>query len=151
MSNLVHSEFDPTTLQRRLRSGASAGILTRVSDSPFDAVVGHELDTVSFVRDYVELRIDYSVFRLLTAPTGVINDDSWCLTDAGGADALRGYIGRSIVATSFDEHEHLLLVFDDNAIIRASLLDEDRSGPEALHFMPADGKGTVHTATMYIW
>jgi hypothetical protein len=56
-----------------------------VSDSPFDALVGHELDTVSFVRDYVELRYD------------------------------------------------------------------DREGPEALHFMPADSKGQVDPATMSIW
>jgi len=33
--------------------------------SPFDALVDH-LDMVSYVRDYVELRINYSIVRLLT-------------------------------------------------------------------------------------
>jgi hypothetical protein len=32
-----------------------------MSDPPFDTLVGQELDMVSFVRDYVELRVDYSI------------------------------------------------------------------------------------------
>ena len=58
-------------------------------DSPFGALVGHELDMVSFVRDYVELRIDYSIVRLLTDPSGSIDGDPWSLTDTTGADSLR--------------------------------------------------------------
>lgn len=122
-----------------------------MTDSPFDVLVGQELDTVSFVRDYVELRIDYSIVRLLTDPSGSIDGDVWQLTQTGGAGALRRYIGRSVVATEFDEHEHLQLFFNEGASIKASLRDADRSGPEALHFMPADAKGQVHTATMRIW
>lgn len=120
-------------------------------DSPFDALVGHELDMVSFVRDYVELRIDYSIVRLLTAPSGLIDGHTWSLTDAAGADSLRGYVGRVVVATDFDRHSHLRLAFNGEATIYASLRDEDRTGPEALHFMPADTKGQVHSAAMHIW
>lgn len=120
-------------------------------DSPFDALVGHELDTVSFVRDYVELRVDYSIVRLLTDPSGSIDGDTWGLTETSGADRLRSYIGRVVVATEFDQASHLRLVFDDGAMIHASLRDQDRTGPEALHFMPADAKGQVHSATMHIW
>ncbi len=128
-------------------SGQSAIVL----DSPFDALVGHELDMVSFVRDYVELRIDYSIVRLLTDPSGSIDGDTWSLTDTTGADSLRGYIGRVVVATDFDQARHLRLAFDGDAMIHASLLDEDRTGPEALHFMPADAKGQVHSVNMHIW
>ena len=120
-------------------------------DSPFDALVGHELDTVSFVRDYVELRIDYSIVRLLTQPTGSIDGETWSLTDTFGADSLRGYIGRVVVATDFAPASHLRLVFDGEAMIYASLRAEDRTRPEALHFMPADTKGQVHSATMHVW
>jgi hypothetical protein len=122
-----------------------------VSDSPFDSLVGHELDTVSFVCDYVELRIDYSIVRLLTDPSGSIEGDDWQLTETSGADMLRRYIGRSVVEVDFVEDHHLLLHFEGGPSIRALLRDEDRRGPEALHFMPADERGQVHTSHMWIW
>jgi hypothetical protein len=131
--------------------GAEIGHSARVLDSPFDALVDHELDTVSFVRDYVELRIDYSIVRLLTDPSGSIDDDTWSLSETSGADALRCYIGRKVLAAEFDPRDHLRLVFDGGAIISASLRDEDRTGPEALHFLQADAKGQVHAATTWIW
>lgn len=122
-----------------------------MGDSPFDILVGRELDAVSFVRDYVELHIDYSVVRLLTEPEGFLDGESWRLTDFGGADTLRRYIGRTIVATEFDEHERVRLEFEDGSNIQASLRDDDRVGPEALHLMPADASGQVHAQRMWIW
>ena len=122
-----------------------------MADSPFAALVGGELDTVSFVRDYVELRIDYSIVRFLTDPSGVIDGRSWQLTDIDGADSLRRYVGRTVVETEFDEHNLLRLFFDDDAEISASLRDDDRHGPEALHLMPADPTGRVHSSNMFIW
>ena len=123
----------------------------RVPDPPLDALVGQELDTVSFVSDYVELRIGYSIVRLLTDPSGSIGGEAWQLTQHAGADILRQYIGRTVEAVEFDESEHLRLIFNAGATIQAPLRDEDRSGPEALHFMPADAKGEVRTANMWIW
>ena len=122
-----------------------------MSDSPFDAVVGGELDTVSFVSDYVELRIDYSIVRLLTDPSGSIDGDDWRLTGTAGADTLRRYIGRSVVEADFVEDHHLILHFAGGPTLCAPLRDEDRRGPEALHFMPADERGEVHTSNMWIW
>lgn len=122
-----------------------------VLGSPFDVLVGSELDRVSFVRDYVELRVNYSIIRCLTDPSGSIDGDVWTLTENSGADRLRRYIGREVLATDFDEARHLRLVFEGGAVIEASLRDEHRTGPEALHFMPADAQGRVHSATMFIW
>lgn len=123
----------------------------RVTDSPLESLIGRELNTVSFVRDYVELRIDYSIVRLLTDPSGLIDGNAWHLAEANGAGTLRRYIGRTVTAIEFDEHAHIRLLFDEDAMIVASLRVEDRSGPEALHFLPADVVGQVHTATMWIW
>lgn len=119
--------------------------------SPFETLVGHVLDMVSFVRDYVELRINYSVVRLLTDPNGSIEGDHWTLTPDGGGDILRRYIGLNVLATEFDETTHLRLVFEGGATIEVPLGDEHRTGPEALHFMPADERGRGHSASMYIW
>ena len=121
-----------------------------MSDSPFEALVGCELDCVSFVRDYVELRIDYSIIRLLIDPRGSVDGEEWNLADGRGADGLRKYIGRTVVAADFVDGERLVLHFD-GAIIHASLRDADRVGPEALHFMPADARGQVHAEKMWIW
>lgn len=41
-----------------------------MSENPLGILVGREVDAVSFVRNYVELRIDYSILRALTNPTG---------------------------------------------------------------------------------
>jgi hypothetical protein len=122
-----------------------------MTPTPFDALVGGEPDTVSFIRDYVELRIGYSIVRLLTDPSGEIDRVAWRLTDADGADSLRRFIGRTVVAVGFDEHDHLRLSFSGDAYIAGSLRDEDRSGPEALHLLPADAQGRVHSATMSAW
>jgi hypothetical protein len=108
-----------------------------VDDHPFDSLLGHELDTVSFVRDDVELRIDYSIVRLLTLPFGSIDGDDWRLTDTQGADALRRYIGLTVVSTDFVEDDRLRLEFDGGGSIAASLREADRVGAEALHFVPA--------------
>ena len=121
-----------------------------MADSPFAPLVGAELDTVSFVRDHVELRIGYSIVRFLTDPSGTSDGQSWQLTGTDGADSLRRYVGRTVVAVEFDEHVYFRLFFDD-AEISASLRDEDRQGPEALHFMPADPTGRVHSSDMFIW
>jgi hypothetical protein len=135
----------------RIASARQIGQPGRVTSSPFDALVGGELDAVSFVRDYVELRIDSAIVRLLTRPSGRIAGVAWQLTDASGADALRRLIGRTVVSVDFDEDDHLRLSFDEGTYIDASLRDEDRSGPEALHLMPADANGHVHAASMSVW
>ncbi|MEN9646334.1 MAG: hypothetical protein RL238_3003 [Actinomycetota bacterium] len=113
--------------------------------------MGHDLDMVSFVRDYVELRINYSIVRLLTEPNGSIEGHHWTLTPDSGGDILRRYIGRKVLATEFDATTHLRLTFEGEATIEAPLGDEHRTGPEALHFMPADERGRVHSASMHIW
>ena len=52
-------------------------------------LVGGDLDTVSFVRDYVEFRVDYNVLRALTPPQIRLPDgQSHRFPDAGSRDAL---------------------------------------------------------------
>ena len=50
-------------------------------ENSLGTLVGGELDTVSFGRDYVELRIDYSIVRALTDPSGTI--DGVCMAVQG--------------------------------------------------------------------
>src|SRR5918998_4538252 len=115
-----------------------------MADAPLARLMGQELDTVSFVRDYVELRIDYSILRALTEPSGILDSRPWRLGDESGADILRRYIGLTVVAAEVIGDDRISLVFDTGDTIEVSLRHEDRAGPEAAHFVPAGPGGILH-------
>ncbi|HET6832369.1 MAG TPA: hypothetical protein VFH30_00775 [Acidimicrobiales bacterium] len=122
-----------------------------MDNPPLAELVGQELDTVSFVRDYLELRIDYSILRALRAVTGSIDGLSWQLGDNGAADLLLRYIGRTVMAVEVVEHERISLAFGAEDWIDVSLREQDRVGPEAAHFVPAREDGRLDVAAMWIW
>jgi hypothetical protein len=122
-----------------------------VDDAPLAGLVGQELDSVSFVRDYIELRIDYSILRALGPVAGLIGGIRWRLDDEHGADLLRRYIGRAVTTAEIIENERISLVFGSDDRIDLSLKPEDRVGPEAAHFVPARKDGRPDTAAMWIW
>ena len=106
---------------------------------------------VSFVRDYVELRIDYSIVRALTNPAGIVDGISWSFPEDGSADLLLKYINRALVAAEVVPEDHILLTFEGRASITISLRSEDRVGPEAAHFVPAKANGEPDSSSMWIW
>jgi hypothetical protein len=122
-----------------------------MSDHPLGGLIGQELDTVSFVRDYVELRIDYSIVRALTDPRGTIDGIPWQFNDERAADMMRRYIGRTVAAVEVRQDQRILLTFDRDAWLEISLRPQDRSGPEAAHFIPARVDGTPDMAAMWVW
>jgi hypothetical protein len=122
-----------------------------MNDNPFQPLIGRELDTVSFVRDYVELRIDYSVIRSITDPTGSVDGVAWSFPQPGTADRLREYIGRTLLAAELEPDDHILLTFEGDATIEISLRQADRTGPEAAHFVPATDSGSLDVAGMWVW
>jgi hypothetical protein len=122
-----------------------------VDASGLDALGGHDVDTVAFVRDYVELRVDYSIVRALTEPTGTVDDTEWHFGTPGAADLMRRYIGRVVVAVEVVEGERLSLLLEGDATFKVSLRPEDRVGPEAAHFVPANPDGTLDLGRMVVW
>jgi hypothetical protein len=122
-----------------------------VDDSPLARLVGQDLDTVAFVRDYIELRIDYSTLRALGPVAGSIDGVGWQLGDDGATDLLRRYIGRTVTAAEIVEDEHIRLAFGGEDRIDVSLRPADRVGPEAANFMPARVDGRPDTGAMWIW
>jgi hypothetical protein len=52
-----------------------------------DALSGGDLDTVAFVRDYVELRIDYNILRCMTGPIVTSNGREVRFPNEGSRDA----------------------------------------------------------------
>lgn len=105
---------------------------------------------MSFVRDYVEFRIDYSILRALTPPTGTIDGTRWSFPTDPAPSLLRSYIGRPIRGIALTP-DRILISFTDEAEIEISLRPDDRQGPEAAHFVPASADGTPDASRMWIW
>lgn len=118
-----------------------------VQVNPLDRLVGGELDTVSFVRDYVELRIGYAIVRAITSPNGIVDGVAWHFDDEGAADVMRRYIGRTVTAVELIEDHHIRLMFGSDAWFRISLRDDDRVGPEAAHFQSEQ----FNSPDLWIW
>ncbi len=115
-----------------------------------------DLDTVSFVRDYVELRIDYNIVRCMTGPIVRTANGDFRFPQPGSRDALCGLIDRvvkrvevsdDVIEPHMDSGETLVLPLDQ----KSRTLPVGRVLPEAVHFVPADERGRLDTATMAIW
>jgi hypothetical protein len=104
---------------------------------------GCELSAVTFIRDCLQLQFDgrsfsphlnWSVWPRVTASETTVGPDT-----PRYRDVLCGQIGK-VVAGVFVEADAVFRVFfADGSMIEASLLPEDRPGPEALVLQ--DGKG----------
>ena len=100
---------------------ARRGMLVSGRRTARAGLVGQELDTVSFVRDYIELRIGYSILRALGPAAGSSTALGGALDDERGADLLRRYIGRAVTTAEIIENERILLVFGSDDRIDLSL------------------------------
>ena len=119
--------------------------------NPFVDLIGEELSAVCMVRDYVEFHFDGPVVRALTNPSGLWHGDQWRFADPGSTDTLRRYIGLEVTGVDLDAGRHIALEFAHNHRIVISLRTEDRTGPEAAHFVGADERGRPDPSTMGIW
>lgn len=127
-----------------------------------DELAGAEVDSVIFVRDYVQLHL-YADFDVRLQPEGMagpgpvfatrdihisaithpeVEDSgghSFPKSDAGWRDALCELINARVQHASVTEGDEFRIEFDSGAIFRVSLRDEDRRGPEAVNIF---GRGT---------
>ncbi|MFC4766978.1 hypothetical protein [Effusibacillus consociatus] len=103
-------------------------------------LVGREMSSVEFVRDYIQLRFDGPTLTAFTLPVITVNGTSYDIKTPGYRDALCSLIGREVQRTEIQEHEVIRLVFEQNAALEISLRDEDYEGPEAAMFDPENGE-----------
>lgn len=119
---------------------------------------GGHLDTVSFVMDYVEVRIGYSVLRSQCShPKVRLSDGSiYEFPEDGSRDALCSLIDSNVVAASeveADTDDWRIEVRTDKGHVLAIPLGSERrvGGPEAAHLVPADASGRLEVSEMWIW
>jgi len=110
---------------------------------PVMQLVGTELASVMFVRDYVQLGFDGPVLNALT-PIAVTTNGGIPVT-SGEADfrhRLCELIGGSVTEVRLRSGEALSIRFADGSLVSLSLRAEDYPGPEAIVFF-ANGGATV--------
>jgi hypothetical protein len=120
-------------------------------DEALSILVGRDLDTVSFVMDYVEFRIGYSILRARVDPRVELHDGTTAqFPETGSRDALCRLIDSEVLSAREGAEGTLVEVRTS----RGDLLVIDGSSypqPEFAHLVPADERGALVVSHMYIW
>ncbi|MFZ5904216.1 MAG: hypothetical protein ACOYZ8_11775 [Chloroflexota bacterium] len=109
------------------------GYAVSKNEKAFDILVGTELSSVEFVRDYLQLRFDGPCLNVLTDPVLTIDNKEYKRIDFGFCDRLCQFIGKQVVVATIDK-DKILLGFSEERKIVISLKEEDRKTDEAAIF-----------------
>jgi hypothetical protein len=122
-------------------------------DDGLGRLIGGHLDTVSFVMDYVEFRIDYNVLRALNPPRVTLDDGTTAsFPEPGSRDALCQLIDTEVVEARIvrgDDAPRIEVRTSRGDLLSISLDDAD--SPESAHLVPANEQGDLLVEDMYIW
>ena len=120
------------------------------SEAEAVALGGH-LDTVSFVMDYVEFRIGYSVLRAHAAPRVELHDGTAAaFPEPGSRDALCRLINSEVVS-AHEASDAARLEVRTNTGDLLVIDGSDHPHPEFAQLIPADERGNLMVSEMYIW
>jgi hypothetical protein len=112
-------------------------------------LVGCELGTVAFVRDYVEFQFDGPILRSLAPPVVVVGGFRHEFPQAGSRDVLCELIGR-LVAGAAELPDRLSVSFAGGAVVEIPRSSSKDTLFEVAHFIPTVG-GKRDGASMIIW
>ena len=101
-------------------------------------LIGRDLASIEFVRDYIQFRFDGPCLTTLTLPSlrlarTTITSDDQCYTDH-----LRSEIGSRVSSFTVGSDE-LVINFASGSALVVSLRDEDYRGPEAINYTSDNG------------
>src|SRR5262245_3599366 len=108
----------------------------------FGSLIGEPCNAVSFVMDYVEFHFNGQVIRALTAPSVERGSEQFVFPQSGSRDALCDLIEDTVAGVRVSDDIAVDLRFVSGAKLSIPLGQEQRIGPEALHFMK-DGQFVV--------
>lgn len=109
-------------------------IMSKTNIQPLDSLVGHELSSVEFVRDYIQFRFDGPCLTAITNPVVYIGDVSYKWGQPGYRDILCDCINAKVHKTFVSEGKELRLEFNHEVCVVISLKAEDYIGAEAATF-----------------
>lgn len=99
-------------------------------------LVGEEVSSVAFVRDYVEIHFDGPILRLLQTVTVRANDRSVVWPDAGSRDMLCELIGRTVRSIASSDTSISIAFPDGFEVVTVQAADQG----EFAHFVPGIDK-----------
>lgn len=113
---------------------------------PLNILIGKELSSIEFVRDYIQFRFDGPCLTAITDPYIIIGHKQYYRTDKGFCDILLGFIGLPVIETSLRESETITIHFSAGRSINISLRPKDLKGrsAEAVNF-------TAGLGDLWIW
>lgn len=94
-------------------------------------LVGREVSSIEFVRDYVQLRFDGPCLSAYTLPVVQTPDRVLSPSSEGYAEALIGFIGKRMETAESREGERIQCRFSDGVSFAISLRSEDYRAAEA--------------------
>jgi hypothetical protein len=97
-------------------------------------IVGEELSSVEFVHDYVQLRFNGPTLTAVTQPVVQVGEHEYRWCDPGFRDELCKRIASRLIIARIQAGDTLRLEFEDRAIVKVSLRDEDYRAAEAVRF-----------------
>jgi hypothetical protein len=124
--------------------------MTKANINSIDDVVGHGLDAVCFVADYVELRFGGAALRFLLYPVEIRTDsEAASFPETGSCDLLRQLIGMTASKVSVSQGS-LTVHLGGSAAVRGRIDESDLRGPESIQFVPWEN-GRLNAAAMETW
>jgi len=97
-------------------------------------LIGRDVSSVEFVRDYVQLRFDGPTLTAVTTPSVSAGGRVYRWKDGGYRDMLCGRIGKHVTAAEIVANEYLRLCFEDGVDLSISLRPDDYDVAEAATF-----------------
>ena len=105
-------------------------------------LVGEEVSSICFVRDYVEIHFDGPILRCFAGPICSMRGVTLEFPQPGSRDTLCMFIGRE-VTSAIDQVDDLTLSFADSDQLAVPKRSR-AAGPEIAHLVPClDGKIAV--------
>ena len=92
-------------------------------------LVGRELSSIEFVRDYLQFRFDGPTLTVLTSPTVTRSGSSFTEGTPGYRDELVMLIGKEVSETHFKRDEAVVVVFRTDEVLRVPLDRASRPVP----------------------
>ncbi len=112
-------------------------------NQPLNSLVGMELSSIEFVRDYIQFRFDGSCLTAVTDPYIFVENKRYNRPDPSFCNLLISFIGSKVEETSVNEHELIQIQFSAGRSINISLKSVDYIIVEAARFDDGSGKWWV--------
>lgn len=112
--------------------------MNEVDTQPLNLIVGSELSSVEFVRDYVQFRFDGPYLTAITTPVIQDGESLYKWGTFGYCDILCKCIGVTLRNAFVLPDKEIYLEFDNDIRITISLKPEDYFGPEAAIFSKSE-------------